>query len=288
MATPTPRIESFTLPDGYRSAVRVWDAADPAAHIVMLHGVTSHSGWYSRTSGLLADAGCAIHFLDRRGSGLNLAERGDVAGWEAWLADVASYLAQLPTDRPRVVVGISWGGKLAAAIARRNPELIDGLGMICPGLFARQMPSSFARLSVRAACGLGMKRRRVTIPLRDPALFTDSAEEQDYIASDPLALREVTLRFAAQDAHLTRYATRAPEQVRSPVFCALAGSDRIVDNQRCKQFFSRLGGTQRTLCEYPDAPHTLEFSPAADLLVADIVNWLGELEQCVVARSTAT
>jgi pimeloyl-ACP methyl ester carboxylesterase len=54
------------------------------------------------------------------------------------------------------VVGISWGGKLAAAIARRNPELIDGLGMICPGLFARQMPSSFARLSVRAACGLGM------------------------------------------------------------------------------------------------------------------------------------
>ena len=47
------------------------------AHIVALHGIQSHSGWYTWSSRKLAEAGFAVHFTDRRGSGLNWQARGN-------------------------------------------------------------------------------------------------------------------------------------------------------------------------------------------------------------------
>ena len=115
MISPALRIAYFTLPDGYRAAARIWDVAQPAARVVFVHGITSHGGWYLNSCRHLACAGFEVHFLDRRGSGLNAAARGDVDNCDTWLTDLASYLEGLPADVPRLLMGISWGGKLVAA-----------------------------------------------------------------------------------------------------------------------------------------------------------------------------
>src|SRR5688500_158432 len=103
------RIARYDCPDGYRCAVRIWKADAPLARAVLLHGIVSHGGWYSASCRRLAEAGIEVHFLDRRGSGLNAAGRGDVDRYETWLDDVEGYLAGLPADSPRLLLGISWG-----------------------------------------------------------------------------------------------------------------------------------------------------------------------------------
>src|SRR5262245_25458022 len=193
MPAPPPKIDFYDAPDGRRLALRVWPAAAPSrARIVFLHGITSHGGWYNRSCEYLAAAGFDVHFLDRRGSGLNVELPGDIDCWQTWLDDVRVYLERDRDAQPTVLCGISWGGKLAAAVARRNPALIRGLALICPGLYSPHEPGIFKRAALRSPAPRHFQQRRVAIPLRSPSLFTDSPDWRQFIAQDPLTLRKVT------------------------------------------------------------------------------------------------
>lgn len=269
-----PEIKTVTLPDGYRSFVRLWAVPAPKARVVVLHGIVSHGGWYLASCQHLAAAGCEVHLLERRGSGLNSPARGDVAEREVWLTDLDAYLAALPEGPRPVLLGISWGGKLAAAFARFRPESLAGFGMICPGLFAYQQASVLQRAGIRLGVRSGLGDWRVPIPLDDAALFTDSERWQGMIRQDPFRLRRMTLRFAAADLELNRYATEAPEEILTPALLVLAGQDRICDNLRTRVFFERLGGEQRTLFTYPEAAHTLEFEPEPQGSFNDLAGWV--------------
>jgi alpha-beta hydrolase superfamily lysophospholipase len=274
MIQQAPRIEYFPAPDGYRLATRIWQVAEPAGRVVVVHGIVSHGGWYLQTCRYLARCGFEVHAPDRRGSGLNLASRGDVDRYPTWLSDVESYLEQLSDPLPTVLLGISWGGKFVAALARHRPELVAGVGMICPGLFARQQPNGWQRLALRAAglCGLG--RLRIDIPLQDPALFTDAPPWRAYIRDDPLTLWRITIRFALADHRCNRYVREAPDAIRLPVLLMLTGRDRITDNRRTREYFDRVASPDKTLIEYPDAAHTLEFEADASEYLRDVEHWV--------------
>src|SRR6476619_6047500 len=103
--------------DGYRFFVRVWDAAPsgdgaadalatgttriaktPSARVFFLHGIISHGGWYETTCARIAAAGFEVHFLDRRGAGLNARARGDVDSCQTWIRDVADYIHARSSD----------------------------------------------------------------------------------------------------------------------------------------------------------------------------------------------
>jgi alpha-beta hydrolase superfamily lysophospholipase len=276
MPAPPPKIDFYCAGDGRRLAVRVWPAMGvPRARVVVLHGITSHGGWYNRSCEHLAAAGFDVHFLDRRGSGLNIDQSGDVDRWQSWLDDVRVYLERDRDALPTVLCGISWGGKLAAAVARRDPALVRGLGLICPGLYSPHEPGIIKRtvLSIRAPKRL--QQQRLPIPLRQPSLFTDSPTWQEFIAKDPLALRKVTWRFAREDRLLTRFARQAAPFLKTPLLLVLAGRDRIVNNRRTRDFFFRTTTAQRTLLEYPNASHTLEFESDPEPYFRDLAEWIG-------------
>jgi acylglycerol lipase len=272
-----PRIGFFSMPDGYRCAVRVWETDHPVGRLVFVHGLISHGGWYLSTCRYLAQAGFEVHFLERRGSGLNPVRRGDVDDWVTWLADVERYLESLAKDLPVILLGMSWGGKFVAAVARRRPELLRAAGMFCPGLFARQMPGWTKRIGLRLGRTVGLGNLSVTVPLQDPALFTQAPRWQEYIAHDPFTLRKITIRFAAEDLKLTRFATAAPGEIKVPMLLMLAGHDRIVENSRVLDFFHRLGSSQKRLIEYPAASHTLEFEPDPTVYMEDLRRWCADV-----------
>jgi alpha-beta hydrolase superfamily lysophospholipase len=281
------RVERYTAADGRLLAAHVW-AAQGAARVraVFVHGISSHAGWYERGNRRLAEAGHEVHFLDRRGSGANEVARGDVDRWQTWLDDVTTYLRRLRkgSTTPVVLCGISWGGKLAAAVARQHSTLVDGLALICPGLYSPFEPGLVKRLLLRSPIGLALRHRRISIPLLDPQLFTDTAEWQQFIADDQHTLREITLRFARQDRTLTAYAREAAPYLTMPLLVMLAGRDRIIDNRRVREFFHRVPSVQKSLIEYPDARHTLEFELDPEPYFADLVAWIDRVASGFGAR----
>lgn len=264
-----------------RIVLRRWHHANPRADVIYLHGIVSHSGWYEASCRHLANSGFQVHFLDRRGSGLNPSERGDVSDWNVWLEDVRIYLDQLSKARPQILLGISWGGILAAAFARRHPDLISGLGLICPGLYSRKAASGAQQLGIHLANRIGIGRCRVEVPLQDPGLFTSSLDHQQYIADDPLTLRKITLRFAKNNLALLRYAIGAPESLETPLLLMLASLDPICDNDATRSFAARVGASDQTIIEYHGASHTLEFESNTSRYFADLTAWCEGLSRAV-------
>jgi alpha-beta hydrolase superfamily lysophospholipase len=272
MAEHRAEIQFYRAADGYRCAARVWRMPSPIGRIVFLHGIISHGGWYSLSCQALAAAGFEVHFFDRRGSGLNAEGRGDVVDCQTWIDDVSGYISSLPGDVPKLLMGISWGGKLAVAAIKRQPELVAGLALICPGLYAQYGTNWFQRRALAIAASLGLEKRKAPIPLRNPALFTDAPAWQRFIGEDPLTLRTVTIRAALADLELTKEARRNPELVRTPTLLMLSSRDRIIDNARVRDLFSRFSSSDKRLLEYP-AAHTLEFEDEPGQYLQDLCGW---------------
>lgn len=279
---PLPPVDHFTASDGYESAYRLWRPVAPVRGLVVaLHGIQSHSGWYGWSSARLAEAGYIVAFLDRRGSGANARDRGDAPHADRLVNDVIQFVAHLGRrgcgDVPRVLSAVSWGGKLAAAVAIRRPGLFRGLALLAPGISARVRPNTIQRFAVRSAAPLAAGRRTVRIPLDDPALFTDGPEFKNYLRADLLALRWATVRFLAASLALDRTVRDRAAAIRDPVLLLLAGRDRIVDNTATRAWLTTLGTREITVREYPAARHTLEFEPNREEIFADLTDWLGRV-----------
>ncbi len=278
MSDLTGTIETYTAHDGRLLTLRHFEPAfEPLGTVVLLHGIISHSGWYGASAGYLADRGFNVVALDRRGSGLNCELRGDVDRWTTWVDDVTTICETYHQRGPVVLLGISWGGKLAPVVARSRPDLLAGFGMICPGLFAHQQPGVLKRSAMVASGKLGIHERRVAIPLQDPTLFTNSPKWQAFVRDDPLTLRQITLRFAREDHKLTRYARQSGKFIHTPALLVLAGRDSMVRNERTRAYLAELASDDTTLLEFKTASHTLEFEPAPIPFFDDLSDWVARV-----------
>ncbi len=270
------RIGTFRASDGYTFYYRYYAAVGrPQARLVWLHGIRSHGGWYVRSCRRWAACGYDTYFLDRRGAGWNTAHRGDAPGFRRLLDDVAEFVRTLRLHRPWLplwVGGISWGGKLALGLPYRRPGLVDGLILLCPGLAPRIRPPLGQRLRIALAARL-RPTRLFPIPLNEPELFTADPQWQQFIAADPHGLRQATARFLFQSFALDIYLRRACRHVRCPVYLALAGDDRIIDNAATRRLLAA-APAPLTVREYPQAGHTLEFEPPDHPWFDDLHAWL--------------
>ena len=271
-----PTVREQVAGDGYRLHLLSWPAGGcPKGRVVVLHGVQSHGGWYHDLGRTLAGAGYEAHFPDRRGSGANAVDRGHTPSAQRLLDDVAELLESLRAAGPGPIAlaGISWGGKLAVLAAADRPGLVDALALLCPGLHPRVDVARAERLRIALAWFV-RRRKRFPIPLADPALFTASPEGRAFIAADPLSLRDATAGMLAASTFIDRRVRKAPPRVRVPVLLMLAGRDRIVDNARTLAYVQSLATRDRSVIDYPEAHHTLEFEPDPSRYAWDLVSWL--------------
>ena len=258
-----PEFRSWSMSDGYVLRGRWWPATTPVpgVGILYLHGIQSHGGWFEGSAGRLA-AACPVLLPDRRGSGLNEPARGDTPSATRWLADLdelATWMEREHAIHRLGVVGVSWGGKLAALWAAGNPRRVTHLLLIAPGLFPRVDIGWWARL--RVAWSLITKPTRTfPIPLNDPALFTDNPAGRQFIAADPLKLTHATARFLWASSRLDHGLRRLPPGgLAAETTLLLAERDRIIRNAPTAAWPAARSARQPTVVTVSAAAHTLEF-----------------------------
>ncbi len=265
--------------DGYRWKYRQYTFdGGPRGTVVFVHGIQSHAGWYEYSCTRLAQAGYQVYFLDRRGSGMNAQERGDAPSFRRLLDDIAEFLTALPRTAARgrlpvFLAGISWGAKLAVALERRHPGLVDGLILMCPGFYAKIRHTLWQRLSI-LFMRLVRPRKKYAIPLNEPDLFTATPRWQQFLREDPLRLHQATARLLVESARLDGYLRYSAKYVHVPVLLLLASEDRIIRNDLTREYVSKFPTPEKEIIEYVGAHHTLEFEPEPARWIGDLRAWL--------------
>lgn len=266
--------QTLTFSDGYRCFARRWQPPRPRGTVLYLHGIQSHGGWFETSAGKLAESGFDVLLPDRRGSGCNQQDRGHTPNARRLLHDAVEWLHLLNPNGPSQVAGVSWGGKLALALQRFAPARISRLALIAPGLF----PQVDLPLIQKVRVGLSMwaaPKARFEIPLNDPDLFTANPARREFIRDDPLKLTHVTTSFLLASRRLDRYARAAQsDPTGCPLCLFLAGHDRIIHNQPTRNFVRMLRWPGRTIVDYPDAHHTLEFEREPSDYLQDLTAWI--------------
>lgn len=260
-----PEREMLRLDDGYETPVYLhWPRTERRRYpVVYLHGIQSHPGWFVGSAAHLAGEGFPVVQVTRRGSGSCPCQRGHANGPKQLLRDVASACRRTKErfDADRVhLVGVSWGGKLAACFAaeKEYASSLATLTMIAPGIVAQVDVSAGMKLAVAAAL-FWRPKKRFPIPLNEVELFTDNPEMQRYLQADTSRLYEATAKFLFTSRLLdARLAKAAEGAISCPASLLLSSRDRIIQNDATRKALMRLAGRGLEVREFSGS-HTLEF-----------------------------
>lgn len=308
----TPSVQYYLASGGTLLAFRRYDPPSdsfptPCGTVIYLHGIQSHGGWYDASCRHLASRGLRVYLPDRRGSGLNESARGHCDSWEQ-LADDVMHLTDLAESQwmpqiaaadngrrtlpssapsatgatsspksyrppPIILIGVSWGGKLAAALAAMHGGRYAGVALACPGIEPRQDVSLRTKFAIARSVIRGRLRRQFDIPLNAPELFTATPRWLEFVNNDKLALRQATAGFLFQSRRLDSYLRDAWPWIRDPLLLVLAGRDRIINNAATAARVTGAGSSQATVRIFGDGHHTLEFESDPQPFFRCLADW---------------
>ena len=249
----------------------------PRGVVIAVHGIQSHSGWYTDSSLAMANSGWDVYFADRRGSGLNGQNRGHADHALRLLNDLKQLIHLAKHEHPRrpiVLLGLSWGGKLASAFAAMNADLIQRLILLYPATDSFVGPNLWNRMLLRFAKHHDIRKRLIALPFTDARCFTNQSEFQSRIENDPLALNAVTTGFLNSTRDLDQIVHQHQDKITLPTLLMLAQGDRIVNNKKVKQRIASWPVTDLSTIEYAAAEHTLEFCSQRLTFFQDLAYWL--------------
>ncbi|MCH7813550.1 MAG: alpha/beta fold hydrolase [Planctomycetes bacterium] len=269
---------TIRLPDGYKAYARYWAPETCRGGVLYLHGIQSHAGWYERSAAAICEAGFAVLQPDRRGSGRNQKDRGHAESSPQLLEDGRICLDELVRrsgSQRNHVLGVSWGGKMAAAMHADDASGIAGLILVTPGLFPIIDVSPAEKFRIGWSM-VANPERSYDIPLNDPELFTSVPEWIQYLRDDPLQLHQATAGFFLASRRMDRVVRRLPQARPVPLHLMLAADERIIENDQTVDFVRQMRWPARAITTYQNSRHTLEFDPDGDRYLEDLVRWLDD------------
>ena len=259
--------------------VRVFGKDGIETPVIMAHGLQSHSGWFAQSAAFIAGLGHPVYSMDRRGSGLSQAARGDMKDFKEMVKDIhiVSGLVMQRYGKDKIyLLGHCFGAIPATAYACEYPEGLKGLLLTTPAIYTKTSIPFRYKLRILFSRP-GRRDYMIPTPL-EVSWFTELEEYEDFIREDTLSLRYATGDFYYQVNRARKFIRKNLDRLAMPVFLGIAGEDPICDNRGNVNFFDRLPSEDKTLVEYGDARHILEFSSAREHYFDDIACWLTRCE----------
>ncbi len=256
-------------PDAGTELVRMWEAGDPIATIVLIHGIAEHSGWYEKVGELFAEAGFTVRSFDLIGFGGTGGRRGHIDDFSQYLDQVESHVVWArQQERPLVLLGNSMGGTIAAGYLLEDRTQPD-LAVLRSPAFESGAPWQQALAPI-----LSWVLPRVRFPqaLRRDQLSRDPAVGDAYF-SDPLIYRKVTGPLGNGMFQMGKRAAAHLHEVSIPILI-LHGLDDTIVSPTCTAAAGKLPGVERRT--YPGLRHDLFNEPEWPEIVGEVITWLRE------------
>jgi len=267
-----PTTTSLPLPDGTTLLLRHWPAdvtTATAARATMLivHGVSEHSGRWTEVAEYFVADGYDVWAYDHRGHGGSGGDRVDIERFDDLVDDLAAVVARCRTELPLVIYAHSLGGLIATAYVTGDHPLPDLLVLSAPSLSASIPRPLIAagRLLDRVA-----PRTRIPAPVHGEQLSRDPAVGERF-RSDPLVHLAATARFGVQVVDAMDRTRAIVDRITVPTLVIHGAEDTLVPTDASLPL-AGIPGVERVV--YPDLRHEMHNEPDAAEVLGDVSRWL--------------
>jgi acylglycerol lipase len=251
--------------DGKTLFLRRWEAeGEPRISILVMHGVSAHSGPYGPLlAEQLASRGFDVFGMDLRGHGLSDGRRGDYPSRERFVKDLTETLSFVkPKSRKLVLLGHSLGALSAIATVNARPGDVDGLVLLSAarrvrtGVYARPRTGALLKTLLGVAILRGTPlieyRREGMLGVDDP-LFNFRYSARFYSILYGVGALSVTrmLRSGFIDSPNLRF----EKKLAAPLLLGVGDHDELFTTDAVKGFCDEIDCEDKGYFVAPGARH---------------------------------
>jgi alpha-beta hydrolase superfamily lysophospholipase len=275
-ATPAIENNAFVTRDGLVLPLRHWDAQNPRAVIVALHGMSDYSEAFDMPGPWWAAHGITVYAYDQRGFGRS-PNPGLWAGANSMRTDLRDFIEAVRVKFPGLPVyalGESMGGAIVlSSLASEEPPRIDGAILVAPAVWSRSdMP-----LSYRVALWIGAH----TIPWKHVSgeglkiWPSDNIPMLKKLARDPVYQHDARVDQVYGLVELMDEAKTAPSRMTAdpPILMLYGDKDQVIPQEPTKAVTTELGN-RAEIREFPNGYHMLLRDLEGEYVWRDIADWI--------------
>ncbi len=261
--------------DGKEIFYRFLVPEEPAAAVIVLHGIAEHSGRYEHVINYLGSRGYAAFAPDHRGHGRSPGVAGDIRSLEKVLSDIRllhrTVLQSIP-GAPVFMLGYSMGGLLALLYAQQYQEELRG--MILSAATAR-VPEFVSPFLVRIS-GI-VARLFPLLPMQDfdYTQICGDPEVIEKIEEDPLYYKgKIRARTGFELLEGMKKAEGGLAGLSLPVLVLHGGGDVTVEPEVSELIFQKIAGRDKTKKIFPGLKHEIMNEPQKQEILELIGDWI--------------
>jgi alpha-beta hydrolase superfamily lysophospholipase len=244
------------------------------AVLVNLHGLGDHSSLYPSIAAHFPVRGVAVYAYDMRGNGRSPGQRAYVRDWGEYRGDLHAFVGKVREwegERPIFLLGHSLGGLVVLDFGLHYGDGLAGVIAAAPAVGEVGVPSYLmalgrllSRIWPRFSLEAGMDLSGLA---RDPAVIQS-------VLADPWFHRRGTARLSTEVTQaIERVQSRAGE-LSVPLLILHGSADRMVPPEGSRDFFRKVGSSDRQFQEYPGAYHALFADVNQREVLRDVERWL--------------
>jgi acylglycerol lipase len=271
---PAMSEERVEKADGLRIFVRSWRPQGRVRGVVaIVHGVNSHSGYYTWTAEQLVASGLAVYALDLHGRGKSDGERFYLEKIGDYLNDVDTLLTLAKSREPGVPVfllGHSAGGVISCVYTLEHQA--DLAGLICESFAFKVAAPDFALAVVKGLSHLAPHAHVLRLKNEE---FSRDPRVVQAMNDDPLIDNEVQpTKTVAELVRADERLEREFPLITLPVLILHGTADKVTRPSGSQLFYDTAGSTDKTLKLYEGHAHDLLNDFDKEKVMADITSWI--------------
>ena len=272
-----PHLEdSFQTDDGLILHEYGWLPDDePAAVLLLVHGVVEHCGRYAEMAAVLNRHGVAVHGFDLRGHGRSEGDRVWVNRFDRYVADLGGYVDRVAGRHSNTLpflFGHSMGGTIAGLFAVQRPDAVAGLVLSAPALIVPDERFPFLR---RLAAVGSVLFPRLRLARLGGSMMSSDPEVVAQFQADPLVFHgRMPTRTGYEILQAGKRLLRQSERLTVPLLILHGTADVVTSPDGSRQLHTRSESTDKTLKLHDGLYHDLPREPKKAQIFADMAQWL--------------
>lgn len=244
------------------------------ASVVLVHGLGSHSDWFSNVGERLVEADYGVYALDLYGNGKSSGQRGYINSWSDFRSDLnyfCQWVKSQNSEQPLFLFGHSLGGLIVLEYLLQLSPHVTGIIVMAPAL--GKVGISPMKILVGKLLSWIYPRFSLDLGIPDEASSHYPTVISAY-SNDPLRHTRATARFAQEYFMTTQWVENHCNYLSTPILVLQGDEDVVTPAETTREFFAQLPDIDKQYREYQEGYHDLHLDFCQEILMEDIVEWL--------------